>query len=57
MAKMIKIIVGEDKFNRVLVELHSSYEQLLDCGEDDWAEEVLELESYFRNIDYIEVTS
>ena len=26
------------------------YEQLLDCDEDEWADEVFELEQYLRNL-------
>jgi len=55
MAKKIRIIVNEDKFNRMLIELNSSGEQLLDCDENDWSEEVAELEDYFRNLDREEI--
>lgn len=56
MAKKIKIVVDEEKFTRMLVELNSSREQLLDCDENEWSEEVAELEDYFRNLDREEIS-
>ena len=43
MAKRIRITVDEDKFNRMLVELNSSREQLLDCDENEWSEQNLKI--------------
>ena len=56
MAKKIQIIVDEERFNRMLIELNSSREQLLDCDENEWSEEVAELEDYFRNIERKEIS-
>ena len=50
MSKIIKIVLEEEKFNQILIELHSSYEQLLDCDEKEWADEVLKLEKYLRSL-------
>jgi CRISPR/Cas system-associated protein Csm6 len=56
MAKKIQIIVDEERFNRMLIELNSSREQLLDCDENEWSEEVAELEDYFRNVERKEIS-
>lgn len=51
MSKKILIEIDEDKFNRILIELNSSREQLLDVDENDWSEEVTALEDYLRNLE------
>ena len=51
MSKKILIEIDEDKFNRVLIELNSGREQLLDVDEHEWSEEVAALEDYLRNLD------
>lgn len=56
MSKKIQITVDEEKFNRMLIELNSSSEQLLDCDENEWSEEVAQLEDYFRNIERKEIS-
>jgi len=56
MSRKIQITIDEDKFNRMLIELNSSREQLLDCDENEWSEEVAELEEYFRNIERKEIS-
>lgn len=56
MSKKIRITVDEDKFNRMLVELNSSREQLLDCDENEWSEEVAALEDYLRSLERKEIS-
>lgn len=51
MSKKILIEIDEDKFNRILIELNSSREQLLDVDKHEWSQEVAELEDYFRNLE------
>jgi hypothetical protein len=48
MSKKTLIEIDEDKFNRILIELKSSREQLLDVDEKDWSEEVAALEDYIK---------
>ena len=51
MSKRILIEIDEERFNRILIELNSSREQLLDCDENEWSEEVAELEDYLRSLE------
>lgn len=51
MSKKILIEIDEEKFDRILIELNSSREQLLDVDENKWSEEVAELEDYLRNLE------
>ena len=55
MSKKILIEIDEERFNRILIELNSSREQLLDCDENEWSEEVAELEDYLRNLERKEI--
>ena len=56
MSKKIIIEIDEERFNRILIELNSSREQLLDCDENEWSEEVADLEDYLRNLERGEIS-
>ena len=56
MAKKITITVDQEKFRKMVRELYSSYEQLLDVEENEWAEEVEELHKYFSEIEPEEIS-
>lgn len=56
MSRKIFIEIDEERFNRILVELNSSREQLLDCDENEWSEEVAELEDYLRGLERKEIS-
>ena len=56
MTKKITITIDEDKFNRMLIELNSSREQLLDVDENEWANEVEELHRYLSELERKEIS-
>lgn len=50
MSNKITLTVDEEKLRRMITELYSSYEQLLDVEENEWAEEVRKLHRYFSDL-------
>ena len=56
MSKKITITVDQDKFRKMVTELYSSYEQLLDVEEIQWADEVEKLHKYFSEIEPDEIS-
>jgi len=56
MSRKVLIEIDEERFKRTLIELNSSREQLLDCDENEWSEEVADLEDYLRKLERKEIS-
>lgn len=45
-----KVLIDEELLRKVVIELNSSANQLRDCDEEEWAEEVDKLEEDIRAV-------